>query len=352
MNKIVNIEGCAVGEGCKPFIIAELSGNHQQSYELALRMVEAAAASGASAVKLQTYTADTMTLDVTTDGFVIEEEESLWHGQSLHKLYQQASTPWEWHSGLFKRAKELGLIAFSSPFDHTAVEFLETLDVPCYKVASFENTDLPLIRKIAETGKPMIISTGMATLSEIEDAVSTARKHGCTDIILLKCTSTYPAPPQDTNLSTIPHMSQTFNCSIGLSDHSYGIGIALAAIGLGATVIEKHFVLDRKAGGVDAEFSVEPSELKQLVDESERVQASIGNIAYGNTNSDSSAKRYRRSLYIGQNVASGDVLTEETIRIVRPGLGLSPKHYDEVIGMELRQSAQKGTPITWDLFKH
>ena len=351
MNKTFNIGKRTVGEGCKPFIIAELSGNHQQSYEMAIKMIESAARAGADAVKLQTYTADTMTLDIAKGEFVINEKDSLWHGSSLHSLYEKAATPWEWHKRLFDRASELGLIAFSSPFDESSVDFLETLNVPCYKIASFENTDLPLIKRVAKTGKPIIMSTGMATLSDIESAVDVAVTAGCRDLILLKCTSTYPAPPNDSNLITIPHMASTFDCPVGLSDHSNGIGVALASVGLGATVIEKHFVLDRSMGGVDAEFSLEPDELKQLVNEVHRASEAVGRICYGKTGSDDKARPYRRSLYISQDVNKGDILKEEHVRIVRPGAGLSPSHYHNVIGMTVSSDVKKGTPISWSLFK-
>ncbi len=350
MSKKINIGGLSVGGGNKPFIIAELSGNHQQSYELAIKMIEVAAEAGADAIKLQTYTADSMTLDIARDEFLIQESDSLWKGKSLHELYQEAATPYEWHESLFAHAKALGLIAFSSPFDESAVDFLEGLNVPCYKIASFENTDLPLIRKIAKTGKPVIISTGMASLSEIEDMVNTVRQAGCEQLILLKCTSAYPAPPEDANLATMADMALRFRCEVGLSDHSVGIEIALAATALGAAVIEKHFVLNRDDGGVDAAFSIEPHELKKLVVESKRVAGAVGNINYGCTDSDQKAKKYRRSLYISQSLESGDIVSEDNLRIVRPGLGLPPKYYDQVIGRKVKHSIIKGTPVRWDLF--
>lgn len=268
--KDIYIEGKTIGRTHKPFMIAEMSGNHNQSLERALEIVEAAAAAGADALKLQTYTADTMTLNIKSKDFYIDDAESLWEGKSLYDLYQEAYTPWEWHQPIFDRCRELGLIPLSTPFDETAVDFLEELDIPLYKIASFENTDIPLIKKVASTGKPMIISTGMATAAELEEAVQAAREAGCQDLILLKCTSTYPASPENTNIRTIPHMQDLFKCQVGLSDHTMGTGVAVASVALGATVIEKHFTLSRADGGVDAAFSLEPDELRALVVETER----------------------------------------------------------------------------------
>ena len=350
MTAEINIAGRVIKEGKPPFIIAELSGNHQQSYEMAIKMIDAAAKAGVDAIKLQTYTADSMTLDIETDEFLIKEQSSLWKGQSLHSLYNRAATPYDWHKGLFEYARSLGLAAFSSPFDEQAVDFLESLDVPCYKIASFENVDLSLIRKVAKTGKPMIISTGMASLIELEEAVSTAREAGCNDLILLKCTSAYPSPAEDINLATMRDMSKRFLCPVGLSDHSLGIEVALAATALGAQVIEKHFVLNRKEGGVDAEFSLEPLELKQLVDQSKRISLAVGGVNYGDTKSDLEAKRYRRSIYIAKDIPSGTRIAAEHIRVVRPGLGLAPKFYDALLGKTASASLKKGMPTSWDLF--
>jgi pseudaminic acid synthase len=270
MPESFSVAGRTIGAASLPFVIAEMSGNHNQSLERALGIVEAAAAAGAHALKIQTYTADTMTLDVEEPGFRIDNPESLWHGDSLYRLYEQAHTPWEWHKPIFDRCRALGMIGFSTPFDETAVDFLESLDVPLYKIASFENTDLPLIRKVAATGKPMIISTGMATVAELDASVRAARGAGCRDLVLLKCTSTYPATPANTNILTIPHLRQLFDCQVGLSDHTMGVGVAVASVALGASVIEKHFTLARADGGVDSAFSLEPHELRSLVVESGR----------------------------------------------------------------------------------
>ncbi|PWW08343.1 N-acetylneuraminate synthase [Paenibacillus cellulosilyticus] len=331
----------------RPFIIAEMSGNHNQSLERALSIVEAAAASGVQALKIQTYTADTMTLDINEGEFFISDPSSLWYGQSLYKLYQQAYTPWEWHEPIFKRCKELGIIGFSTPFDDTAVDFLETLDVPFYKIASFEMTDHTLVKKVAQTGKPIIVSTGMATVSEIDEMVRLAKANGCPEIVLLKCTSTYPAKPESSNLATIPHMRELFNCEIGLSDHTLGIGVAVASVALGARVIEKHFTLSRAEGGVDSAFSLEPAEMKMLVEESERAWQSIGSIHYGVTAGEK--LEGRRSLYVGTDMKKGDVFTKDNVRIIRPGSGLEPKYYDLVLGRTAVKDIKVGTPISWDL---
>lgn len=347
--KTVNIGGSVLGGKHPPFIVAEMSGNHNQSLERALQIVEATARTGAHAIKLQTYTADTMTLDAKEGDFFIDDEESLWQGRSLYDLYQEAYTPWEWHEPIFKRCRELGLMAFSTPFDETAVGFLETLDVPCYKIASFENTDLPLIRKVASTGKPMIISTGMASVAEIDETVRVAREAGCKDLILLKCTSSYPASPEDSNLLTIPHMEKLFDCPVGLSDHTIGIGAAVASVALGACLIEKHFTLSRADGGVDAAFSMEPEEMRQLVIESEQAWQALGQISYSPGEQESKSLKFRRSLYVAQDMAAGEVLTPENLRIVRPGYGLEPKYYDVFLGKKVNQAVKKGTPLNWDL---
>lgn len=345
MIKIGNRE---IGRYTKPFIIAEMSGNHNQSLERALRLVELAAEAGVDALKLQTYTPDTITLDVHTGEFFITNDSNLWKGQSLYNLYKEAYTPWEWHKQIFDKAKQLGLLAFSSPFDETAVDFLETLDVPAYKIASFENVDIPLIRKVARTGKPIIISTGMATAAELDEAVRTVREEGNDQIILLKCTSTYPATPSNTNLATIPHMRDLFGTEVGLSDHTMGVGVSVAAVTLGATVIEKHFTTSRAEGGVDSAFSMEPHELKMLVEETERAWQSLGIIKYGPTKAEEASLEHRRSLYIAADLKAGDVLTKENVRDVRPGLGLPTKYYDLVIGKTIKKDASKGTPLSWD----
>lgn len=338
-----------VGDEERPFVIAELSGNHGQSLQTALAMVEAAAAAGAHAIKLQTYTADTMTLDVSEGEFFISDVDNLWQGASLYQLYQQASTPWEWHQPLFERARALGMEAFSTPFDASAVDFLEQLQVPCYKIASFENNDLPLIRKVAQTGKPLIMSTGMASVAELEEAVNCARAAGCGPITLLKCTSAYPAPVEDANLRTLAHMRELFDCAVGLSDHTLGLAVPLAAVAQGAVMIEKHFVLDRQGGGVDAAFSLEPAELKQLVEESARARLALGRVSYGQGQSEQASKKFRRSLYIAEDVRAGELLTEANLRIIRPGLGLAPKHWDRVLGRRARRDLRKGTPLSWDM---
>ncbi|KQL48732.1 pseudaminic acid synthase [Brevibacillus choshinensis] len=346
----IQIGNKKIGKNHTPFLIAEMSGNHNQSLNRALEIVEAAAKAGAHALKIQTYTADTMTLDCDEPEFFIGDPQSLWKGNSLYNIYQQAHTPWEWHKPIFERCKELGLIGFSSPFDASAVDFLELLDVPCYKIASFENTDLPLVRKIAGTGKSMIISTGMATLAEIDETVRTAREAGCQDLILLKCTSSYPALPDDSNIVTIPHMRELFQCEAGLSDHTLGIGVAVASVALGASVIEKHFTLCRADGGVDSEFSLEPKEMRLLALESERAWKSIGGISYGPGQNDQKSLQYRRSLYIVQDLREGDMITEETVKAIRPGLGLPPKFYETLLGKRVNRHVKKGTPASWDLF--
>jgi N-acetylneuraminate synthase len=338
-----------IGRNAHPFVIAEMSGNHNQSLERALEIVQAAAQAGAHAIKLQTYTPDTMTLALSSGEFFIKDESSLWKGKSLHDLYKVAHTPWEWHAPIMQRARDLGLICFSSPFDETAVDFLETLGVPCYKIASFENTDLPLIRKVAATGKPVIISTGMASLAELDEAVRTARAAGCRDLVLLKCTSTYPATPENTNILTIPHMRAAFDCEIGISDHTMGTGVSVAAVALGATVIEKHFTLNRADGGVDSTFSMEPAEMRALVVESGRAWQALGGISYGATSVEQKSLSFRRSLYITRDLAPGDVLTAENLRAIRPGNGLPPKYIDVFMGRRVAAAVKRGTPVSWNL---
>lgn len=343
------IAQASIGKDSRPFIIAEMSGNHNQSLERAIAITEAAAESGAHALKLQTYTADTMTLAINEGEFFIDDENSLWNGSSLHDLYKQAYTPWEWHQPIMQRANELGMICFSSPFDETAVDFLEGLNVPAYKIASFENNHLPLIRKVASTGKPVIISTGMASVAEIYEAVDTAREAGCKELILLKCTSTYPAKPENSNVLTISHMRELFGCEVGLSDHTMGVGASIAAVAHGATVIEKHFTLSRADGGVDSAFSLEPDELESLVIETERAWQSLGGVVYGGTSSEVKSEIFRRSLYVAEDMVVGDIFTENNLKIIRPGIGLPPKYYEQFLGRKVRMDVSKGTAVNWGL---
>jgi len=338
----------SVGDDSPPFVIAEMSGNHNQSLDQALRIVDAAAKAGAHALKLQTYTADTMTLDIAEGEFFIQDADSLWAGSSLYSLYEKAHTPWEWHAPIFERARSLGMLAFSTPFDETSVDFLESLDVPAYKIASFENTDIPLIRRVAATGKPMIISTGMASIAELDDSVRAAREAGCKDLVLLKCTSTYPASPLNSHIRTIAHLRELFGCHVGLSDHTMGVGVSVAAVAMGATIIEKHFTLDRADGGVDASFSLEPAELASLVIETERAWQGMGHVHYGATQAEQKSLVFRRSLYVVADIAAGEVLTAQNVRAIRPGLGLAPKHIDAVLGRTARQAIKRGTPLSWD----
>jgi len=326
--KAIQIQDKEVGVGSPPFIVAEMSGNHNQSLDRALEIVEAAAKAGVHALKLQTYTADTMTLDLAEGEFFIDDPNSLWHGHSLYKLYEKAHTPWEWHKPIFDRCQELGIIGFSTPFDATAVDFLESLDVPCYKIASFENTDLPLIRKVASTGKPMIISTGMASVAELDETIRTAREAGCSDLILLKCTSTYPATPENSNILTIPHLRDLFNVQVGLSDHTMGIGVAVA---------------------VDSAFSLEPEEMAQLVVETERAWQALGQVQYGTTSVEQSSVIFRRSIYVSEDIKPGDTFNEKNLRVIRPGYGLPPKYYSLLLGQKARRPLKKGTPITFSV---
>ncbi|WP_137938075.1 pseudaminic acid synthase [Chitinivorax sp. B] len=338
-----------IGPHCPPFVIAEMSGNHNQSLDRALAIVDAAAQAGAHALKLQTYTADTMTIDCDAPGFRIDDPNSLWAGRTLHSLYHEAHTPWDWHQPIMERCAAQGMLCFSTPFDDTAVDFLESLAVPCYKIASFENTDLPLICKVASTGKPMIISTGMASVAELDETVRTARQAGCRQLVLLKCTSTYPATPANSNVRTIPHLRELFGCEVGLSDHTMGVGASVAAVALGATVIEKHFTLRRADGGVDSAFSLEPDEMHSLVVETERAWQSLGQVRYGAGEAEQKSLAFRRSLYVVTDVVAGMVLTHAHVRAIRPGFGLPPKHLDQVIGRIAKTAIRRGTPLSWDL---
>ena len=347
----IQINDRLIGLDQPPLIIAEMSGNHNRSLERALAIVKAAAESGAHAVKLQTYTPDTMTIDLDEREFHISDSTSLWAGTSLYKLYGEAYTPWDWHKPIMDRARELGMFAFSTPFDDSAVDFLESLGVPCYKIASFENTDLPLIRRVARTGKPMIIATGMATAAELDETVRAGRAAGCSDLVLLKCTSTYPATAENSNILSIPHMREMFDCEVGLSDHTMGVGVSVAAVAHGATVIEKHFTLSRADGGVDSAFSIEPAEMTQLVAETQRAWQSLGRVSYGPSEAEVKSLQYRRSLYIIQDLKAGDLLTRVNVRAIRPGLGLPPKYLEEVLGRTLNQDVGRGTALNWGLIR-
>jgi pseudaminic acid synthase len=342
----MKLDSREIGTHVPPFVIAEISGNHNQSLERAIEIVEAAAGSGAHAVKLQTYRPETMTIDVDFGEFVISDPESLWTKRSLFDLYREAYTPWEWHEPIFSRCRELGVIPFSTPFDYTAVDFLEELDCPFYKIASFENIDLPLIRRVARTGKPMIISTGMASVGELDEALSVIKDEGNNQVVLLKCTSSYPASPEFSDLRTIPHLRNLFGCEVGLSDHTLGIGAAVASVALGATVIEKHFTLNRDDGGVDSVFSLEPKELRDLVVETERAWSALGEIHYGPTVGDEKSLVFRRSIYVVKDMARGEKFTSENVRIIRPGLGLPPRMYDSIIGRSAGCDLSRGTALS------
>ncbi|WP_027963783.1 pseudaminic acid synthase [Halalkalibacillus halophilus] len=338
-----------IGSGNPPFIIAEMSGNHNHSLTRALEIVDAAAKAGADAIKIQTFTAETMTLDDAREEFIIQDDNSPWNGQSLFELYKKAHTPWEWHQPIFDRCKELGMIGFSTPFDETAVDFLESIQTPCYKIASFECTDLPLIRKVAQTKKPMIISTGLCTAGEIEETVNAARESGCENLILLKCTSTYPATPENTNIRTIPHMRELFQCEVGLSDHTMGSGVAVASVALGATVIEKHLTLWRSDGGVDASFSLEPDELLNLTTEVQRAWQALGGVTYGATKEEEASMKYRRSLYVTKDMKEGERFTKENLKAIRPGHGIPPKYYNVLLGKKVNRDVRRGIAVTWDI---
>ena len=335
-----------LGPGHRPFLIAEMSGNHNQSLDRALEIVEAAAKSGAHALKLQTYRADTMTLDSDAADFEIRDENSLWKGKKLYNLYQEAATPYEWHAPIMKRCHELGMECFSSPFDDEAVDFLMDLKVPCFKIASFEATYFPLLKKVAQTGKPVIMSTGMASFEEITESVNYLKQHGCKELILLKCTSTYPASPESTNILTIPDMRERFQVPVGLSDHTMGTGVAVASVSLGAVAIEKHFTLRRADGGVDSAFSMEPEEFASLAVESERAFLALGKVTYGTQNENEiKSRKFRRSIYVSQDIKKGDVFTAKNLKCVRPAHGLSTKYYDVTLGKKAKADLKKGTPL-------
>ena len=341
----IKIGQSTIGTNHKPFIIAEMSGNHNQSLDRALELVDAAAVAGAHALKLQTYTADTITMK---GAYTIEDKNSLWNGKELHDLYKMAYTPWEWHKPIFDRAKEKGMVAFSSPFDESSVDFLESLNVPAYKIASFENTHHPLLKKVAKTGKPVILSTGVTTREDVKESIEVLRTAGCKDLIILKCTSTYPATPENTNLVTIPDFIKSFNCIVGLSDHTMGVGASIAAVALGARVIEKHFTLRRADGGVDSSFSLEPEELKSLVVETERAFLSLGEIQYGILPAEEKSLQFKRSIYISKDIKTGEILSSENLRVIRPAYGLAPKHWDEVVGKKVKTDLKAGTPLSWE----
>jgi len=349
--KDILINGKTVGFLSKPFIIAEMSGNHNHSLERALKIVEEAAKAGADAIKIQTYTSETMTLNLKTKDFMIEDAKSLWHGKSLYDLYGEAYTPWEWHKPIFEKCHDLGIIGFSTPFDPTAIEFLETLNVPCYKIASFENTDIPLIKKVAALRKPLIISTGMASEKELDETVKAVKKAGGKDLILLKCTSSYPAQPKDMNLKTIPYMREKYKCQIGLSDHTLNNVSAIGSIFLGATVIEKHFTLSRAEGGVDSAFSLEPQELKSLVEETKMAWEAIGKINLEPTESEKGSLKFRRSLYIAQDIKKGDFFNAQNVRSIRPGYGLPPKEIEKILGKRAKKDLIRGTALSWDVIQ-
>ena len=334
-----------IGQSYKPFIIAEMSGNHNQSIERALKIIEIAAKSGADAIKLQTYTADTLTINHRGGLFDIEDSTSLWAGRNLYELYQEAYTPWEWHKAMYQCAADNGVLCFSTPFDDTAVDFLENLETPAHKIASFENNHHPLLKKVAKTGKPVIMSTGASTIANLDESVRVLRENGCKDLILLKCTSNYPATPENSNIRTIPHLKELFDCEIGLSDHTMGIGVPIAAVAMGATVIEKHFCLSRAEGGIDSAFSLEPDELKMLVIETKRAWQSLGNVQYGVQESEKKSLLFKRSIYVIKDIQVGEKFTEENIKVIRPGDGLAPKYYEHLLNTIASKSLKKGTPL-------
>ncbi|HVJ32213.1 MAG TPA: pseudaminic acid synthase [Terriglobia bacterium] len=343
----VTINGRAIGPDQPPYVIAEMSANHNGSLERAFRLLEAAKQAGADAVKLQSYRADTITLD--HDGPEFRIHGGLWDGQRLYDLYADAAMPWDWHEPLFRRAAELGITIFSSPFDHSAVDLLQSLDAPAFKIASLELCDIPLIEKVAAIGKPVIMSTGASELGEIAEAVAAARRAGCEELILLQCTSGYPTPPSDSNLRTIPHLAQMFDADVGLSDHTMGTAVPVAAVALGACVIEKHFTLARSDGGVDSAFSLEPAELASLVADCRTGWEALGTVKYGIAASEAGVRTFRRSLYVVQDIAAGETITERHVRSIRPGLGLAPKYYASVLGRKASRQLKRGMPLDWTM---
>jgi len=346
----INITNKKIGDGHPVFIIAELSANHLQKFDLAVETIKAIKEAGADAVKLQTYTPDTITIDSDNEYFQIKQG-TLWDGKTLYQLYQEAYTPWEWQPKLKEIAESLGLICFSSPFDKTAVDFLEKMNVPAYKIASFEITDMPLIEYVASKGKPVIISTGIATLNDIEEAVNACKRVGNDQIALLKCTSAYPTPLEAVNLKTIPHLAETFKTIVGLSDHTMGISVPIAAVSLGAKIIEKHFIIDRKLGGPDAAFSLEPEEFKAMVIAVREVEKALGEVSYKLTEKMKKSKEFSRSLFVVKDIKRGETLTEENVRSIRPGFGLLPKYLNGILGKKSKKDIKKGTPLTWDLIE-
>jgi pseudaminic acid synthase len=346
--KTVSINNRTIDSGQPVYIIAELSANHNHDFDQALKLVHAAKEAGADAVKLQTYTPDTLTIDCENEYFRIGKG-TIWEGKNLYQLYREAYTPWEWQPKLKANANDLGMDLFSTPFDFTAVDFLEDMGVPAYKIASFELVDLPLIKRVAQTGKPMIMSTGMATLAEIDEAVQTAREAGATQIALLKCTSAYPALPEEMNLRTIPHMAEAFGTPVGLSDHTLGIAVPVAAVALGACIIEKHFTLSRSIPGPDSAFSLEPHEFKAMVEAVRTAEKAIGRVSYDVTDREKASRVFRRSLFVVKDLKAGDAFSAENVRSIRPGYGLPPKYYDIVLGKKVTRSIKRGTPMSWDL---
>lgn len=346
-NKYITIDGIKIGADHKPYIIAELSANHNGSIDKALKSIEVAASCGVDAIKIQSYSPDTMTIDCDKSDFKIIG--GLWDGYKLYDLYKWAQTPFEWHKQLFEKAKSLGITLFSSPFDETAVDLLESLDAPAYKIASFELTDLPLIKYVAKTGKPMIMSTGMANLTEISEAITTARENGCKELVVLHCISAYPSPIEQSNLATIADISKQFDVISGLSDHTLGTVASVTSIALGASLIEKHFTLDRNDNGPDSEFSLEPDEFKRLVEETKAAHQAIGYASYERKPVEKENLVFRRSLYFVTDIKKGDIISEKHVRRIRPGYGLKPKYYSQIIGRKVSQDIARGTPVSWEL---
>ncbi len=346
MDKTIKIANREIGNGHPTFIIAEISANHLQSFDNAVKIIKAVKECGADAVKLQTYTPDTITIDCDNEYFQIKQG-TIWDGTTLHKLYQEAYTPWGWQPKLKKIAEDQGLICFSSPFDKTAVDFLEKIDVPAYKVASFEITDIPFIEYIASKGKPIIISTGIAKLADIEEALSACIRMGNTQVALLKCTSAYPAPLEDVNLNTIPNMKETFKTIVGLSDHTLGTSVSVAGVAIGATIIEKHITLDRSLGGPDAAFSMEPKEFKKMVEDIRSVEKALGKVTYELTEKQKRSKEHSRSLFVVKDIKEGEILTEENVRSIRPGFGMKTKYIRYILGKKVKMDLKKGTPMDW-----